>query len=241
VSAATVAAVSTAMVLLGWVVALPVDAPEPPAVPDLAGHVTAVSSSPSFARAASRQATPTATPAPDEVAIPATGTGDFAVASGDGAVAGDGDLVRYTVEVEDGLPFDPQQVAGIVDATLADPRSWIATGKHAFQRTSTEGDVRVLFATPATTDELCAPLQTRGEVSCRNRELVVINAKPWHHGVQAYRTDVDEYRRYVINHEMGHAIGFGHTGCPGPGATAPVMLQQSYGLDGCTANPWPYP
>jgi len=177
---------STAMVLLGWVVAVLVDPPEPPAaVTDLAGHVTAISSASSPARAAPRQATPTATPTQDEVTIPATGTGDFAVASGDGAVAGDGDLVRYTVEVEDGLPLDPQQVAGIVDATLADPRSWIATGKHAFQRTNTTGNVRVLFATPATTDELCAPLRTRGEVSCRNGELVVINAKPWHHGVQA--------------------------------------------------------
>jgi hypothetical protein len=178
---------STAMVLLGWVVAVLVDPPEPPAaVTDLAGHVTAISSASSPARAAPRQATPTATPTQDEVTIPATGTGDFAVASGDGAVAGDGDLVRYTVEVEDGLPLDPQQVAGIVDATLADPRSWIATGKHAFQRTQTQrATCGCSLRHLSTTDELCAPLRTRGEVSCRNGELVVINAKPWHHGVQA--------------------------------------------------------
>jgi hypothetical protein len=163
------------------------------------------------------------------------------MAGGHGSVVGAGDLVRYTVEVEGGLPYDPQQVAGIVDLTLADPHSWIASGEHAFQRIEADGDVRVLLSTPSTTDVLCAPLQTRGEVSCRNGTLVVINAKRWNLGIEAYGADVEGYRQYLINHEMGHALGFSHANCPGAGQVAPIMLQQSYGLDDCTPNPWPYP
>ena len=43
----------------------------------------------------------------------------------------------------------------------------------------------------------------------------------------------------VVNHETGHWLGRGHAGCPRPGALAPVMMQQSKGLDGCRLNPWP--
>lgn len=48
------------------------------------------------------------------------------------------------------------------------------------------------------------------------------------------------YRTYVINHEFGHILGHGHSRCVKKGSPASVMLQQTIGLRGCTANPWPY-
>lgn len=147
-------------------------------------------------------------------------------------------VITYRVEVEEGLPYEAADFADAVDTTLADERGWTKGGQHSFKRTP-GGPLRVLLTTPATTDKLCAPLQTRGEVSCRNGNVVAINAIRWTRGADSFGDDLDQYRIYVINHEIGHALGLGHAPCPGPGLKAPIMLQQTIGLNGCEANPWP--
>lgn len=145
----------------------------------------------------------------------------------------------YRVEVERGLPFAVDAVADKVEGTLDDPRSWSYESQNRLVRTSGPADLRVLLVTPATGDALCAPLETRGRLSCRNGTNVVLNAWRWRHGGPGYDGDIEGYRSYVINHEVGHALGYPHAPCPGPGALAPVMLQQTLGLDGCRPNVWP--
>ena len=167
-----------------------------------------------------------------------TGPGRFTIATGAAAPPAKAKLVRYTVEIENGLQLNPAAVAGTVDKTLADERSWPAAG-YSFRRTGTPGDLRILLATPGTVDKLCAPLDTGGEVSCRNEDLVVLNARRWVLGAPAYGANVAAYRQYLVNHEVGHFLGHGHVGCPGKGRYAPVMLQQTLGLQGCKPNPWP--
>ena len=95
------------------------------------------------------------------------------------------------------------------------------------------------LASPATTYPLCAPVETRGRVSCRNGSDVVINAWRWVHGAVTYDERLTAYCRYVVNHEVGHALGHGHAICAVPDRRAPVMMQQTLGFQGCRPNPWP--
>ena len=99
-----------------------------------------------------------------------------------------------------------------------------------------------MLATPETVDWACAPLDTEGEVSCARNGYIAINLLRWEHAVPHWNATLEEYRKYVINHEFGHYLGERHDNrCAAPGALAPVMMQQTYDLHGCTGNAWPYP
>ena len=173
--------------------------------------------------------------APEPAVVPEQGPGVFDTASA--AESAPPGATTYRVEVERDLPFDVHEVASFVEATLVDDRGW--TSRHALARVEGDSDLRIVIASPETADSLCAPLDTGGRLSCRNGSNVVINAWRWQFGADSYTGQLEAYRRYVVNHETGHALGYGHVGCSAPGALAPVMLQQTKGLDGCVANPWP--
>ncbi|RCG32704.1 DUF3152 domain-containing protein [Sphaerisporangium album] len=181
---------------------------------------------------------------PDEVEVPRAAKGAYALVHGVARPpkGREGRLVRYMVEVEKGLPFDPEEFAAQVHETLNDPRGWGAGGRMRFKRVD-RGPVRfrVSLSSPAFTDRQCLPLRTLGEVSCWNGRRSVINARRWAMGTPGYRGNLPLYRQYVISHEVGHALGHGHENCPSPRGLAPVMTQQTISLQGCRPNPWPFP
>ncbi|MFD1053327.1 DUF3152 domain-containing protein [Terrabacter terrigena] len=185
-------------------------------------------------------------------AVIESGTGRFSVvtmpAKALRPTPASGRTVRYTVELEGGLDVSGEQLATVVGTVLTDPRGWQAKDGVRFVNVppaaaakGAEVDLRITLASPTTTDRLCAPLQTRGQVSCHNTGRVVLNLRRWVLGAAAYGSDVDGYRTYLVNHEVGHGIGHAHAYCGGTGKVAPVMMQQTYGLKGCTAWPWPTP
>ncbi|SCE85051.1 Protein of unknown function [Micromonospora purpureochromogenes] len=182
---------------------------------------------------------------PAPTAYPTDGSGRFAAADGRSPVRGyGGPLRRYRVAVEEGTGQDADLFADTVDEALADRRSWIASGELRVQRVpeAAAADFTVYLATPATSERLCAEggLSTEGYTSCRLPGQVIINLARWMDAVPDYGAPLAVYRMYVVNHEVGHELGEEHQACPGPGVPAPVMQQQTYGLDGCVANAWPY-
>ncbi|WP_331460995.1 DUF3152 domain-containing protein [Micromonospora tarapacensis] len=174
---------------------------------------------------------------------PRAGAGSFAVAGAGSPVRGeDGPVARYRVAVEQDTGQDPAAFAADVDAVLADPRSWIGSGELRVQRVdAVTADFTVYLATPLTSEAMCAEggLSTEGYTSCRLPGKVIINLARWLEAVPDYGASLEVYRAYVINHEVGHEFGEGHEACPAPGRPAPVMQQQTYGLEGCVANAWP--
>ena len=180
----------------------------------------------------------------------------------------------YTVEVEDGVDtssFGGDEGFGrMVTETLGNPKSWIHNPQFAFQRLDAstpdiKPDFRVSLTSPMTVREGCGyeiPLES----SCFNPAYgpdadprVFINEARWVRGAVPFQGDIGSYRQYLINHEVGHAIGYTtHEPCDENGGLAPIMMQQTFSTadndaskfdpeyvkaDGktCRFNPWPYP
>ncbi len=188
-------------------------------------------------------ASPAPAPGPPPAGGPVEDTFLIAAVPDGSAVAGTtGRLWRYTVEVEPSLGLDVDEVAAIVRAALTDDRSWARTRTLEQVTDPSKARIRVVLATPDTVDELCgrAGLRTVGIYSCWNGRFAALNSWRWDAGANGF-PDIETYRNYLVNHEFGHGLGYGHVGCPREGALAPVMMQQSMRLDGCVANGWPYP
>ncbi|WP_436738805.1 DUF3152 domain-containing protein [Streptomyces sp. BBFR102] len=180
-----------------------------------------------------------------------TADGDFAAVPGIEKAPGKGRLFRYRVDVEKGLGLDGKLFAEAVQKTLNDDRSWAHDGARTFERIdSGQPDFVITLASPGTTAEWCAKSgldTTIDNVSCDSAytDRVMVNAYRWAQGAETYGDAIHPYRQMLINHEVGHRLGFNHVSCSRDGALAPVMQQQTkfLSLDGitCKANPWAYP
>ena len=162
--------------------------------------------------------------------------------------SGEGRVVRYSVEVEDGLEAYQAEFATVVQGVLHHKMGWQGVDRvtfvpvpHTDVARGAPVDIRVVLATPTLTARLCAPLNTTNpQVSCWAYGRAVLNLHRWVRGAVSYGADLNNYRVYLVNHEVGHGLGHGHAQCPRGGARAPIMVQQTKGLDGCAAWPWPY-
>ena len=152
----------------------------------------------------------------------------------------DENLINFALKIEPSIPIGPDCMGKLITSILNDPRGWKNITEKEFLLVSEEdADFTFIFSSPDKTDELCAPLETNGIYSCRNEEEIIINYFRWENGAIDFGNDMRTYRLYLINHETGHILGWGHTGCPKDGALAPVMMQQSKTTDGCTPYGWP--
>ena len=152
----------------------------------------------------------------------------------------DESLTNFALKIEPSIPIGPDCMGKLITSILNDPRGWNNITEKEFLLVSEEdADFTFIFSSPDKTDELCAPLETNGIYSCRNEEEIIINYFRWENGAIDFGNDMRTYRLYLINHETGHILGWGHTGCPKDGALAPVMMQQSKTTDGCTPYGWP--
>ena len=152
----------------------------------------------------------------------------------------DEEKFNFAIKIEPSLGIDLICIENLLYLTLNNDLGWSNVTEKSFQLTNAEdSDYVYIFASPDKTDELCAPIETNNIYSCRKENNIVFNFFRWKDGAVDFKKDMEMYRIYLINHETGHILGWGHVDCPKEGAVAPVMMQQSKGTDGCVPYGWP--
>ncbi|MDO5512246.1 DUF3152 domain-containing protein [Corynebacterium sp.] len=200
------------------------------------------------------------------------GEGTFRAVGTPGMTAGDGEevVVRFVVEVEDGVDTagsgGDDALAAMIDATLSNPKGWTNDPAFRFEHVGPDDDpdMRIQLTSVGTTREVCGGRDLEMETSCHIRlngvSRVVLNESRWVRGAAPFNGDLGSYRQYLVNHEVGHGIGYApHEACGGDGELAPIMMQQTLSLNNaelyslnpdevypdepvtCLYNPWPYP
>mgnify|MGYP001010769616 CR=1 FL=1 len=129
-----------------------------------------------------------------------------------------------------------------IDNVMQDPRGWVGLG-YSFtmlaRRKNT--DVIILKRSNKQIHDRFPRIDLLG-LSVTNLAVtpteIWINNNNWVHKPKDFIGDMKLYREYIIQHEMGHAIGYKHDK-PLQGKKCPVMYQQTRGtLNLCEANPW---
>lgn len=139
--------------------------------------------------------------------------------------------VTYRTSVDPDVSYSPKRFAQEVAIYLADPDGWAQ--QYTFKVGAGGKHIR-----------LCNPhvLESNGcddgTLSCAvlGGKDIWLNADRWIRGAPASKLSLEEYRQYMVTHEMGHSLGHDHVKCPGRGMPAPLMMQQTLGIGACTPN-----
>lgn len=146
--------------------------------------------------------------------------------------------ITYSVGSQGSVRTDVGAFAEVVRSTLDNPDGWSLGDSIDWVPVREGADVRILIASP---EEIGAITGCSDQYSCHVSGTVYINDDRWNEGAAGWSQSLRDYRHYVINHEVGHYLELDHADCPGAGAAAPVMMQQTIETEPCVNRVWPLP
>jgi len=130
----------------------------------------------------------------------------------------------YKTRVESTLNYDKDKFNQEVKAILDDPKGWIKLG-YTFEESEKDGALLIQLTSKETISKTFD--DTLSYYDVRNH-LICINYNNWM-GNSKSSLSLNDYKTYVINHEVGHALGYNHPKCHCEGEKGSVMMQMSKG------------
>lgn len=140
---------------------------------------------------------------------------------------------RYLVAIEDGINYPINLFKKYIKSILSDSRSWCVN----FIEDKINPDFCIILSKRETIINICNLV----DLSCADfmKNIIYINYNNWINGSKLSKLTLDDYRTYVINHEVGHILGIHTHFNPRKGCKTPVMNQSTNGIGKGLPNQWP--
>jgi len=168
---------------------------------------------------------------------------------GGGFVPVDADTERVvTYEFKSDSSFNFSHHRDIVDQILQDKEQWksLKVKFVAFWSSSSYGttnqsnnhqrepDVHIRLSSEKTIKKECGfEGLSCAELGGHN---IFLNETNWTRGSKKSGLSLQDYRKYVLTHEMCHILGYLHETCSGPNEKVSIMVQQTLGTGGCNPH-----
>lgn len=129
---------------------------------------------------------------------------------------------------------NPVLIEYAIGTYLNDPQGWSKHG-YFFEPVSSKEKVTIHLSMPSKIRSVCG---LPDNLSCAELggRFMYLNADRWFHGAEPSKLSLENYRQYMVSHEIGHILGHEHEKCTCKNCPAPIMMQQTKGIGECRPN-----
>jgi hypothetical protein len=129
---------------------------------------------------------------------------------------------------------DMQALGQQAAATLADGNGWTLGGRLKFELANEACNLTLRVTSEEGMKTLAASCV--GKSSCQVGNEVLVRDSDWAAAPAVWKGTLVAYRAELINHEIGHWLGFDHASCVGRAVPAPILAVPTVVLGGCSPN-----
>lgn len=145
----------------------------------------------------------------------------------------------YDIKIPPNLNLRESLIINKIIDTLNHPRGWVKFGYHFYYTPNKITDFIITIVPNKIIKKICK----FDGLSCADRStnIIYLNLENWKKGSKKSKLSLDQYRCYQILHECGHIIGKDHLKTQDfkSGTKAPIMIQQTLGIDNLKPNCYP--
>jgi predicted Zn-dependent protease len=147
--------------------------------------------------------------------------------------------MKYSIIIDDKLKVNKNLIINKIINVLNDKRGVKKLGYNLEYIPNKKNNIDFIIYM-VTNDEIIKKCNFSG-LSCAipSQKVIYLNLTNWKKGSYKSKLTLDDYRNYVVTHEVLHIFGRDHHKPKYKGSKAPVMMQQTLGIGDCKPNCWP--